>query len=827
MEGRHVHPSTLYPGGVGTVATMQLFTDYLTRLMRYVEFMKRVVPLHDDLFDFFYEALPGYEHVGERRVLLGCWGSLNDPAHCDFTYENMTDWGRKMFVTPGVSWSTASSSPTTWSTSTSASASCSAAPTTRTGRTEPRCSSTRDPLGQPGRPQAPVEPAHDPAAAEARLRRQVQLGRCRRAGSTARTTSPPTPAAARSPGCGRRRSAGWSTSAYVKATGHSVQINLPRTVHQARGHASSGRSRRQWSQRDRAQPGPHLLPGLRGRAARCTSCEKALAEVRAGRTKTWEPFTVPGRGDQLRVHRGGARRAVSHHMVIRDGKIANYHPYPPTPWNGSVRDVYGTPGPYEDAVQNTPIFEENPPENFKGIDIMRAVRSFDPCLPCGVHMYLGNGGKALEQGRTRRSSAVNAGHLSRRRADATTGVRAGRRADRGAARRAAAAAAAPGRRASRRGTGRAARRAVRRRPRRTSWPRSPSAGRPVRAAGRAGRGPAGREPAAAARPAPARRRRADPARAGPGAALPRLARRRRRVPRRHDDGVARLRLEGSCDGCPSSTVTVQLAIEGAVLDAAPEVTEVVVEGMTDRRREPALLQIGRRPAETRRRAAEPDARRAGSRCPTSGRPARGRSSRRPGGVPCCVCAVRGTLYAYRDACAGVRLVDGRRAARPRGADLPGLRRALRRAAGRAGASTTRPCTSIRCRCSPTARASGWPCRQAASAVTGRDRPAPVRSRRAAAGCSAGPAAPDPARTRPPRCWTASAPAQARGRRPTRRARCARPRSPPSTATWPTWSRPALLCTCRACYLLFTQPRARRAAGTAPCRTATCATRPTR
>ena len=36
--------------------TIQLFTDYLVRLMKYVEFMKKVVPLHDDLFDFFYEA---------------------------------------------------------------------------------------------------------------------------------------------------------------------------------------------------------------------------------------------------------------------------------------------------------------------------------------------------------------------------------------------------------------------------------------------------------------------------------------------------------------------------------------------------------------------------------------------------------------------------------------------------------------------------------------------------------------------------------------------------------------------------------------------------
>ena len=70
--------------------------------MRYIEFMKRMVPLHDDLFNFFYDALPGYEEVGRRRVLLGCWGSFNDPEACDYTYANMSNWGGKMFVTPGV-----------------------------------------------------------------------------------------------------------------------------------------------------------------------------------------------------------------------------------------------------------------------------------------------------------------------------------------------------------------------------------------------------------------------------------------------------------------------------------------------------------------------------------------------------------------------------------------------------------------------------------------------------------------------------------------------------------------------------------------------------
>ena len=118
--------------------------------------------------------------------------------------------------------------------------------------------------------------------------------------------------------------------------------------------------------------------------------ERAMKEVSAGRTKSWNEFTVPENAVSCGFHEA-ARGVLSHHMVIREGKIANYQPYPPTPWNASPRDVYGTPGPYEDAVNGMPIFEEHGPDDFRGIDIMRAVRSFDPCLPCGVHMYLGNG----------------------------------------------------------------------------------------------------------------------------------------------------------------------------------------------------------------------------------------------------------------------------------------------------------------------------------------------------------------------------------------------------------------------------------------------------
>jgi hydrogenase large subunit len=390
MEGRHVHPSTLYPGGVGTVATVQLFTDYLTRLMRYVEFMKRVVPMHNDLFDFFYEALPGYEEVGRRRVLLGCWGSLNNPEYCDFTYQNMESWGRKMFVTPGV--------VVDGKLVTTSLVDINLGIRILLGHSFYEDWEgmdkfvTQDPLGNPVDGRHPWNQHTIPRPAKRDFDDKYSWTMSPRwfdgkdylpldtgGGPIARLWA--------------TALAGMVDCGYVKSTGHSVQINLPRTM--SRPEVSfewsppmdkQGKPLSNAIERDRARTYFQAYAA----ALAVYFIEQALAEVRAGRTKTWESFTVPDESVSCGFTEA-VRGVLSHHMVVKDGKIANYHPYPPTPWNGSVRDVYGTPGPYEDAVQNTPIFEENPPDNFKGIDIMRAVRSFDPCLPCGVHMYVGNG----------------------------------------------------------------------------------------------------------------------------------------------------------------------------------------------------------------------------------------------------------------------------------------------------------------------------------------------------------------------------------------------------------------------------------------------------
>jgi Fe-S cluster biogenesis protein NfuA/nitrite reductase/ring-hydroxylating ferredoxin subunit len=57
-----------------------------------------------------------------------------------------------------------------------------------------------------------------------------------------------------------------------------------------------------------------------------------------------------------------------------------------------------------------------------------------------------------------------------------------------------------------------------------------------------------------------------------------------------EDGVVRLALRGSCDGCASSTATLKLAIEDAIQRAAPDVEAVVADGAVAPPA-PALLQI--------------------------------------------------------------------------------------------------------------------------------------------------------------------------------------------------------------------------------------------
>ncbi|TLG78763.1 nickel-dependent hydrogenase large subunit [Methylocystis sp. B8] len=404
MEGRHVHPSTLYPGGVGTVPSNQLFTEYLTRLVRYAEFMKKCVPLHDDLFDFFYEALPGYEEVGRRRILMGCWGSFQDPDHCDYNYKNMTHWGRKMFVTPGVV--VDGKLVTTDLVDINLQIRILRGQSYYESWDDCETFVKNDPLGNPVDQKHPWNQTTIPRPQKRDFDKNYSWVMCPRwlDKSSGDHLALDTGGGAFARLFATALAGLVDIGGYVKATGDSVKINLPKTA--LKPAVEFEWKVPKWSnaiERNRARTYFQAYCA----AAAYYFLEQAFAEIQAGRTKTWTEFKVPEEAIGCGFHEA-VRGVLSHHLVIRDKKIANYHPYPPTPWNATPRDDFGTPGPYEDSIQNTPIFEENGPDNFKGIDIMRAVRSFDPCLPCGVHMYVG-GGKTIE---TRHSPMFGASRKS-------------------------------------------------------------------------------------------------------------------------------------------------------------------------------------------------------------------------------------------------------------------------------------------------------------------------------------------------------------------------------------------------------------------------------
>ena len=75
------------------------------------------------------------------------------------------------------------------------------------------------------------------------------------------------------------------------------------------------------------------------------------------------------------------RGALSHWIVIENGKIKNYQCVVPSTWNACPRNDKDEPGPYEASLVNTPIAD-----NAKPLEVLRTIHSFDPCIACAIHL---------------------------------------------------------------------------------------------------------------------------------------------------------------------------------------------------------------------------------------------------------------------------------------------------------------------------------------------------------------------------------------------------------------------------------------------------------
>ena len=134
------------------------------------------------------------------------------------------------------------------------------------------------------------------------------------------------------------------------------------------------------------QAPPSALFSVMGRHLARALSDKFIADSMAGwllelkpREPTFVEYTLPEEGSGMGLTEA-ARGALGHWIEIKERKIANYQCVVPTTWNASPRDDGGIPGPMEQAIIGTKIRDGDNP-----FEIVRIVRSFDPCIACAIH----------------------------------------------------------------------------------------------------------------------------------------------------------------------------------------------------------------------------------------------------------------------------------------------------------------------------------------------------------------------------------------------------------------------------------------------------------
>ncbi len=114
--------------------------------------------------------------------------------------------------------------------------------------------------------------------------------------------------------------------------------------------------------------------------------DKLVKNIDAGDTavanmEKWEPATWPAKARGVGLHEA-PRGALSHWVVIRNGKVDNYQAIVPSTWNACPRDGQAGRGAYEQTMLETKVKIAEKP-----LEILKAIHSFDPCLACATHLY--------------------------------------------------------------------------------------------------------------------------------------------------------------------------------------------------------------------------------------------------------------------------------------------------------------------------------------------------------------------------------------------------------------------------------------------------------
>jgi len=373
--GKYPHPQTIVPGGMSSTITPTVMNEMFHRLRRFFDYSKKATAIWDDITEFFYGLDDRYRRTGTRSATMVDTGIFDHHQAYDAKYENAATWGDARWATPGavVDGELVTTNLHQINMGTEEFVEHSFYEDWGSNR------HPTDPLGNPLSRYHPWNEQTRPKPGGQNWKEKYSWSKAPRWDRRAAEA-----------GCYARL---WNSAAarklpenqYLEPTGRSMRMILPRgelPEMELEWHVPDD-----WNAFERNRARAYCMPFTALIAM--ANWEIAMDMMRAGEKRISTPFEVP-KDRRMGVGFWGAGRGwLTHHLEMDGGVVENYQILTPSTWNASPQDPWGNPGPYEEAALNTPILESfSDPERFRGVDILRSVRSFDPCMPCTTHMHV-------------------------------------------------------------------------------------------------------------------------------------------------------------------------------------------------------------------------------------------------------------------------------------------------------------------------------------------------------------------------------------------------------------------------------------------------------
>ena len=384
LGGKYPHSESIIPGGVTITPSLEQIETYLKTLAPFTDYSAQTIAIWDDIFDFMLTVNPLYEDVGKSPASMVDFGQWDHEQYYDGSYANCDAWGEQRWSTPGaiINGKLMTTKLSQLNVGLEEFVDHSYYQSWVQQSAEHYKIKT-DPLGNTLSPHHPwnkkiipnsqyngQQQAYSWGTALTWNRHTFEVGAYARMYLSALAQKIP-------------------DSRYVTSTGTSLELTLPKQ--DAQDVHLTWNIPTLWNAFERNRARAYALAF--NLAVTLENTERARTLISKGETAVSVPLKIPEIGKSLGVGLWGAGRGfLAHWAVINQGRIENYQITVPSRVNAGPRSPWGDLGACELAVLNTPIIESqfSDDKDFVGIDIQRAIQSFDPCMTCTTHILVEN-----------------------------------------------------------------------------------------------------------------------------------------------------------------------------------------------------------------------------------------------------------------------------------------------------------------------------------------------------------------------------------------------------------------------------------------------------